>query len=153
MSACKTSSWASLFLCTDYSKLCNISQGWLLKIYVACWSVCDRDEEGYILSMPWSLDRLSKKALITWFNFDPGRKCFYTGHVSDYRAFSCDVITFEITKRKTAAMLVYNEIGAPSYGDLHERSTLTILLIYVESDKYHCYVSWNIHINAYLWGF
>ena len=81
-------------------------------LYVACWSVCDWDEEGYIVSMPWSHDRLSKKALIAWFNFDPGRKCFYMGHVSDYRAFSCDIITFEIMKRKTIAMLVYNEIGA-----------------------------------------
>ena len=33
---------------------------------------------------PWSLDRLSKSALITWFCFDPGRKRFYTGHISDY---------------------------------------------------------------------
>ena len=30
------------------------------------------------------LDRLSKRALIAWLNFDPGRKCFHTGHISDY---------------------------------------------------------------------
>ena len=34
--------------------------------------------------LPWLLDRLSKRALITWFNFDPGCKRFYTGHISDY---------------------------------------------------------------------
>ena len=33
---------------------------------------------------PWSLDRPPKRALIAWFNFDPGRKRFYTGHASDY---------------------------------------------------------------------
>ena len=32
----------------------------------------------------WSLDQLSKSALIAWFHFDPGRKHFYTGHISDY---------------------------------------------------------------------
>ena len=33
---------------------------------------------------PWSLDQLSKRALIIWFNFDLSHKCFYTGHISDY---------------------------------------------------------------------
>ena len=33
---------------------------------------------------PWFLDRLSKRALIAWFNFDPDHKCFYSGHISDY---------------------------------------------------------------------
>ena len=33
---------------------------------------------------PWSLDWLSKRALITQFNFDPGRKRFYVGYISDY---------------------------------------------------------------------
>ena len=28
--------------------------------------------------LPWSLYRLSKRALIIWFNLDPGCKCFYT---------------------------------------------------------------------------
>ena len=27
---------------------------------------------------------LLKRALITWFNFDPGFKCFNMGHISDY---------------------------------------------------------------------
>ena len=31
---------------------------------------------------PWSLDRPLKRALIAWFSFDPGRKRFYTGHIS-----------------------------------------------------------------------
>ena len=30
------------------------------------------------------LDRLSKRALIAWLNFDPGWKHFYTRHISDY---------------------------------------------------------------------
>lgn len=29
-------------------------------------------------------DWLSKRALVVWFNFDLMRKCFYTGHLSDY---------------------------------------------------------------------
>ena len=33
---------------------------------------------------PWSLDCPPKRALIAWFNFDPGRKRFYTRHMSDY---------------------------------------------------------------------
>ena len=33
---------------------------------------------------PWFLDRLSKRALIAWFNFDPDHKRFYSGHISDY---------------------------------------------------------------------
>ena len=32
---------------------------------------------------PWSLDWLSKRTLIAWFNFDPVCKRFYTGHISD----------------------------------------------------------------------
>ena len=32
----------------------------------------------------WSLDWLSKSALIAWFYFDPGHKHFYTEHISDY---------------------------------------------------------------------
>ena len=32
---------------------------------------------------PWSLDRSPKRALVTWFNFDLGCKCFYMGHKSD----------------------------------------------------------------------
>ena len=34
---------------------------------------------------PWSLDQSPKRALIAWFSFDPGRKRFYTGHISDYQ--------------------------------------------------------------------
>ena len=34
---------------------------------------------------PWSLDR---PPLIAWFNFDPGCKRFYAGHISDYPLFS-----------------------------------------------------------------
>ena len=94
-------------------------------LYVACWSVCDREHDFWlaktvldlliswsldpsklliawfctgqrsflILSFfavwrwPWSLDRLSKSSLITWFNFDRGRKCFYTRDISDYPLF------------------------------------------------------------------
>ena len=33
---------------------------------------------------PWSFNQSPKRALTTWFNFDPGHKHFYTGHVSDY---------------------------------------------------------------------
>ena len=33
---------------------------------------------------PWSLDRLSRRALIARLNFDPSRKSFYIGHTSDY---------------------------------------------------------------------
>ena len=73
-------------------------------LYVACWSVCDRDQDywsaksvidcvillklqPHVLDpliftaqiLPWSLDRLSKRALIGWFNFDPSHKHFNTG--------------------------------------------------------------------------
>ena len=34
--------------------------------------------------IPWSLDWLSKRALIAWFNFDPGCKRFWNGCVNDY---------------------------------------------------------------------
>ena len=33
---------------------------------------------------PQSLDWPPKRALIAWFNFDPGHKRFYTGPISDY---------------------------------------------------------------------
>ena len=36
---------------------------------------------------PWSLDRLSKWSLITWFSFDRGHKYFYTRDISDYPLF------------------------------------------------------------------
>ena len=32
----------------------------------------------------WSLDRLLKRTLITWFHFDPGRKRFYWRRLCDY---------------------------------------------------------------------
>ena len=41
----------------------------------------------------WSLDQPPKRALVTWFKFDPGHKRFYMGHISDYplwvRACTC----------------------------------------------------------------
>ena len=44
---------------------------------VDCWFLA-------VWRSPWSLDRPPKRALIVWFNFDPGGKRFYTGHISDY---------------------------------------------------------------------
>ena len=38
--------------------------------------------------LPWSLDKLSKRALIAWFSFDPGCKHFYMGHISGASIFS-----------------------------------------------------------------
>ena len=35
-------------------------------------------------SQSGALDQLSKRALIAWFNFDPGCKCFYTRHIGDH---------------------------------------------------------------------
>ena len=33
---------------------------------------------------PWSLNQPPKRALVHLLNFNPGFKCFYTGHISDY---------------------------------------------------------------------
>ena len=56
-----------------------------------------------------------------------------------YRAFSCDVITFKITKENKTAASVQDR---SFYGDLHKMSDILImLLIRVESDKNHCYIS------------
>ena len=41
-------------------------------------SNCSSSEATLI---PWSAP---KRTLIAWFNFDPGRKCFYMGHIRDY---------------------------------------------------------------------
>ena len=57
--------------------------------------------------------------------------------VSGYRAFSCDVITFEIIRRKTEnSCHVGVQRDRSFYGDLHKMSDiLTMLLICAESDK------------------
>ena len=68
---------------------------WLLdslwvKGWIICSCMCACTLDRLIIAdrrLPWSLDQLSKRALITWFNFDPGRKHFYTGHLSDYPMF------------------------------------------------------------------
>ena len=74
---------------------------------IACWSICDRDLDFWsersvfdhlivpfwnswfwvgfaVQRSPWSIDQPSKRALITWFNFDPGYKLFNTRHIGDY---------------------------------------------------------------------
>ena len=38
---------------------------------------------------PWSLDQFSKGGLIAGFNFDPGHKCFITGHINDHPCLQC----------------------------------------------------------------
>ena len=54
--------------------------------------------------------------------------------ITDYnRAFSCDVITFEITEENRNSCHVGVQRDRSFYGDLHEMSD--ILLICVESDK------------------
>jgi len=40
----------------------------------------------------WSLDWFQKRALITWFHFDPGCKCFYRRRICDYPLMT--VLTF-----------------------------------------------------------
>ena len=51
---------------------------------VHSWSVDFSSSEATLI--PWSAP---KRALIAWFNFDPGRKCFYMGHIRDYPLNVC----------------------------------------------------------------
>ena len=69
----------------------------------------------------------------------------------DYRAFSCDVITFEITKENRKHRHFGVQRDRSFYGDLHEMSD--ILLMCVESDKIPLLHKLNSYINAYLWVF
>ena len=106
----------------------NVSGKWLplpvqgVVSYVACWSVCNRDQDFWsaksvldhliipsktpdrlifhgskvrlqlhildplifaVQRLPWSLGRFLK-GFDRLIHFDPGHKCFYTGHISDY---------------------------------------------------------------------
>ena len=72
----------------DQQKVCLIAWSALLRPLIA-WFFMDQRSKCWPLIFavrrsPWSLDWLSKSALITWFYFDPSRKRFYTGHISDY---------------------------------------------------------------------
>ena len=49
----------------------------LLPHVLDCWFLA-------VWRSSWSLDWPPKRAWIAWFNFDPGRKHFYTRHISDY---------------------------------------------------------------------
>ena len=76
----------------DRQKVCVM--GWLFPsealhclVSVVRSSNCSRTFLIFFFSVPsspWSLDRLSKRALIMWFYFDPDHKRFNTEHVSDY---------------------------------------------------------------------
>ena len=63
-------------------------------------SICSAHSWSFVTfhRLSWSLDWLSKRALITWFNFDPGRNHLH-GHTSDYPmsdSYSKDVVRVEL---------------------------------------------------------
>ena len=92
--------WTALLIgCCQTSEALNIAH----------WSICDQDLDFWsdrntsvfnhsivlfgsswfwvglaVQRSPWSIDQPSKRALITWFNFDPGCKQFNTKHIGDY---------------------------------------------------------------------
>ena len=77
----------------DWQKVCLIAWSSLQKLLIASFfyrskvelELCILDPLIFVVwRWPWSLDWLSKWALITWFNFDPSRKRFYMGYISDY---------------------------------------------------------------------
>ena len=54
------------------------------KVCLIAWSSPSEALDHLIFRSPWLIDHPLKRALITWFSFDPGCKCFYTEHISDY---------------------------------------------------------------------
>ena len=69
----------------DRQKVCLISR---VKGHMHSWLLIFSSLE--VILIPWSAP---KRALITWFNFDPSRKCFYMGHISDYPLRSVLVVS------------------------------------------------------------
>ena len=49
-----------------------------------------------VQNLTWSLDQLSKRALIAGFNFDPGHKHFYTEHMCLCSPCGCPVVVVGI---------------------------------------------------------
>ena len=77
-------------------KKCAWLLHWSLLRHLIAWfsrfksqiaAVRSRSIDLAVWRSPWSLDPHPKQALITWYNIDPGRKCFYMGHISDYRSW------------------------------------------------------------------
>jgi len=78
----------------------------------------------------WSLDRLLKRTLITWFHFDPGRKRFYRRRLCDYPLISTPISTIWALLQSSNSVfigfLMYAVLAEESMSRLYSNTESTV---------------------------